>query len=213
MSAQQPSPLDATPSSQGSPLCLRLPSSRGHAHLDLPPASPFPLPPPSIPRSQLLAPSGFRWKPRPLTTEDPPPAAPPLVSPRPLRQAPPLRPLPLASSPERWRLAAAGCLRGSRSGLPACPAGGSEVTVNLRLMVPTGAGRPRCGPDRTSGRSRAPGGRKRIPPTPAAAAPRGVLVPAVLPLQTFLVVAAEERVVLAFGGRSTCTIQARTKAV
>lgn len=66
-----------------------------------------------------------------------------------------------------------------------------------------GAGRPRCGPDRTSGRSPAPGDRESGSPNPLPdAAPRGVLVPAALHASDrhFWLY----RVVLAFGGGSNC---------
>lgn len=108
----------------------------GPAHQDtVPPPSPFPL---GRPKSLVRTPLGSLQHPSPNLGPAPPCSGPALSS-RP-RQPRPLRPLPLASSLGSRRGSATECRRDSGSAAAAGATGGSEVTVNLRLMARGAAG-------------------------------------------------------------------------
>lgn len=100
-----------------------------------PPPSPFPL---GHPKSLVCTPLRSLQHPSP-SLGPAPPCSGPALSPRP-RQSRPLRPLPLTSSLGSRRGSATECLRDSGSAAAAGAAGGSEVTVNLRLMARGAAG-------------------------------------------------------------------------
>lgn len=203
-----PAPLTLNPPPSQDPPLRHWPQSLPVA----PPTSnlspPFTISHPSSllpPRSQLqpLWPSvgtpNFQQKARP-------PWLLPIHRPAPHSRLRPLRPLPLASSPERWRISAAECRWDSRSGVPAGPADGNEVTVNLRIMVQKGSGQLQYRPDRTSGRSPTLRDRKRgspslRPPPPGRGATQGPSARCAGFVQTYLVVAKGGRVVLASCGR------------
>lgn len=139
------------------PLWPRPPGS-GHA------PSPFPLG-----RPKSLGPHSCPLPAGPSPSPGPAPlCSGPALSPRPPRSRPP-RPLPLTSSLGSLRGSATECRRDSGSAEAADAAGGSEVTVNLRLMARGAAGSHKW-PQLGCGSAKS---------FPARRAPRRVLVPAV----------------------------------